>query len=569
MRAAHFLPIVLLAISADAAPKKPANGDKPWPMPIVLDASAKPIKDQRGNSCGTGLGFAGSLLESDHGDKLSDWLFVKDRAATAKIFREAGVTFVRVMGANSRWQVGMTWAKASEDDRAAMRKAYKSTPLVDPTACFSFWKENGVKALLCLTSKNVWADPVRAVPAESLEDVAKTTGAFVKWIVDNGCTDTVAGFEMDNEPFWGKEPEAYAKRWQAIIPEIKRHWPEARIGLPIAEYKSNDPDIAAVRARMTGAGQAMKSVERVNEWSGRAIVALGDRLADISHVIYHFYGANPSWGCTPSGFDRIRRFGKVFPEVADKRVWITEFRERSDEDNRCQQTFFSSLWKGHYLLEVLCQSEIDGAMLHHLGAQGGALNTAVGGRWWIGLQPDGTEFPDPDYAGRPRIEVGPCGPVFAIYNDALKAHPVVLAHGTANDGAEASYWHGSIYYDSMGAYVRALAKKTPKEKLPYVKGKTVEWVATLSPKKDSLALLMVNTKDAEVEIPVEIRGRQFAGKPQVRSVTCPAEHIHSHLIPGEKPLWTVSERTDANASGNKMSFRVGPNTVQSVTVPLR
>jgi hypothetical protein len=59
----------------------------------------------------------------------------------------------------------------------------------------------------------------------------------------------VAGFELGNEPYWGKDPEEYGRRWCAIVPAMKEVWPDAQIGMPLAEYRPNDPDIASVCAR--------------------------------------------------------------------------------------------------------------------------------------------------------------------------------------------------------------------------------------------------------------------------------------------------------------------------------
>lgn len=578
MRIAMIAMLCILPLVTSAGSRKyPVKSDKPWPMPIVVDVKADPIRDLRESTCGPCIGYAGSLLEKNFDDNTTEWLFEKNRSATAKVFREAGARFVRKQDFNPFWQEGIEYAKLkTKEDKAAMLKLHPGAPIADPHVYFSFWKENGIKAMLCLTSHYVFTDPVRSNKTTSdTEAVKKVICDLVKWILDNGYKDTVAGFEMDNEPFFGEDPEGYGRKWTEIIPAILKIWPEAKLGLPVAEYRAKDPDIAAVRARSTKVDQWFGKGEyfgfqKVNQWSGRAIVALSNQLQNVSHLIYHFYGANAAFACTPVGFARIEQFAKVFPEVKDKRIWITEFRERSDEDLRCHETFFSALWKGHYLLEVLCQPNIDAAMLHHLGAQGGGISTAANGRWWIVMQTDGrSELPDPDYDGHTRLEVGPTGPVFAIYCDALEGHPIVQSHGTANDGTAATYWHASMYYDYSKKYIQALAAGVPEDKLPYVAGRTVEWIATLSPKRDSLSILMVNTKDFEVEMPVEIKGRSFNGKPKVRSVGIDQRCLHWHLLPGEKPLWTVSERTDAKSFGNKMSFLVGPNTVQSVTVPLR
>ena len=133
--------------------------------------------------------------------------------------------------------------------------------------------------------------------------VKKTVCDYLRWIRDNGFADQVAGFELGNEPYWGKDPEVYGRRWCEIVPEMKKIWPDAKIGMPLAEYRQNDPDIAAVRARcedMTWCeAKGEFSLSRLNQWSGRFVAAMKPVLEDITHVIYHFYGANAAcgWSC--------------------------------------------------------------------------------------------------------------------------------------------------------------------------------------------------------------------------------------------------------------------------------
>ena len=80
---------------------------------------------------------------------------------------------------------------------------------------------------------------------------------------------------------------------------------------------------------------------------------------------------------------------------------------------------------------------------------------------------------------------------------------------------------------------------------------------------------MVNSNAKKMEIPIALKGVKFAGEPVVKSVTIAEGHVHSHLIPGERPLWKVSEQKLARFEGDKAVLPIGPNTVQSVTIPLK
>ena len=536
-----------------------------WPVTIIADADDTPIKDLRNSTSAPDLGYAGAMLESS--TLISEWFYISNRVESAKLVRDAGAWVVRPWGANDLWQRGIAWAKTK--DRAAMMKRYRNGVLIDPHAYFSFWKENGMKAILCLEQYGVYGDAEKGTRVSDIETTKKVICDYVQWIVDNGYKECVAGFELGNEPYFGNDPELYGQRWSEIVPAMKRVWPEMKIGMPLAEYRPDDPDIAAVRARATGLEWVQNGGEfsfgRLNQWSGRFIVAMSNQLHNVSHVIYHFYGADAAYGCGPSGFARIKNFAKVFPEIADKRVWITEWRERSDEDDRCHQTFSSSLWKGHYLLSCLAQPNIDGISLHNLATLAGGLAVSTGS-WLVQWDPAGCDYIDPDYKGVPRMEVGPSGPVFSIYTEALKSHPIVLNHGNCEkQGKDVIVWACALYYGSTWGQVSALSKDKP---MPPAKG-NVEWVVTMSADKSSLSVLMVNSNAKKMEIPIALKGVKFAGEPVVKSVTIAEGHVHSHLIPGERPLWKVSEQKLARFEGDKAVLPIGPNTVQSVTIPLK
>ncbi|MBO5774832.1 MAG: hypothetical protein J6R63_02285 [Kiritimatiellae bacterium] len=536
-----------------------------WPATILVDANDTPIKDLRNSTSAPDLGYAGAILEQS--TLISEWFYISNRVESAKLIRDAGAWVVRPWSANDLWQRGIAWAKTK--DREAMRKVYPHGVLIDPHAYFSFWKENGMKAILCLESYGVYGDAEKGTRVNDIEITKKVICDYVQWIVDNDYKECVAGFELGNEPYFGNDPELYGQRWSAIVPAMKRIWPEMKIGMPLAEYRAGDPDIAAVRARATGLDWVQDSGEfsfsKLNQWSGRFIVAMSNQLHNISHVIYHFYGADAAYGCGPSGFSRIKSFAKVFPEVADKRVWITEFRERSDEDDRCHQTFASSLWKGHYLLSCLAHPNIDGISLHNLGTLAGGLAISTGS-WLVQWDPSGRDYIDIDYAGVPRMEVGPAGPVFSIYTAALKKHPLIINHGNCEkQGKNEIVWSCVMYYGSTWGQVSALASNKP---MPPAKG-NVEWAATMSADKSSLSVLMVNSNARKIEMPIELKGVEFAGEGVVKSVTITEGHVHSHLIPGERPLWIVSENKLPRFEGARGTLPIGPNTVQSITIPLK
>ncbi len=558
--------MLLLAIAAVAAA---ATVRADWPITIGVDADAEPIKDLRNSTSAPDLGYAGAMLESS--TLVSEWFYISNRVESAKLIRDAGAWVVRPWTANDCWQRGLAWVATK--DRAALQKRHSRAVFIDPHAYFSFWKENGMKAILCLENYGVYDDVEKGTRVNDIESVRKVICDYLQWIVDNGYRECVAGFECGNEPYWGNDPELYGARWSAIIPEMKKIWPDVKIGIPLAEYRPNDPDIAAVRARATGLEWVQDggefSFSRLNQWSGRFIVALSNQIHNVSHVIYHFYGGDVAYGCGASGFKRIRNFAKVFPEIADKRVWITEWRERADENNRCHQTFQSSLWKGHYLLSCLAEPYIDGISLHNLATLAGGISVAEKGRWLVQWDPSDHDYIDPDWDGNVRMEIGPAAPVFSIYTDALKKHPIVLNHGNCEkQGKGVTVWASAMYYESSLSQMAAIAKGLPKERWPKLKS-NVEWAVAMSADRSSLSVLMVNSNGRRIDMPIRLKGVEFAGEPVVKSVTIPEKYLYAHLVPGERPLWIVKEGKSAAMSGVSGVLSIGPNTVQSVTIPLK
>ena len=560
---------LLAALAAAAASAHASSGQHYVGDALLVDLAAEPIKDQRQSSTAPDLGYAGCLTEG-YGD--CAWFYDPAHAdATWKLFEEAGAHVLK------QWDSVMTWQRGLHESKAG-------NP--NPKWCFDFWKKHGVKVLLTLEHRKVFEDAACTKTTDDLETVKRTILDYVRWIVKNGYQDVVGGFELGNEPYWGSDPEGYAARWVAIVPEIKKIFPEAKIGMPLAEYRAGDPDIAAVRARATGLewvqGGGEFSFSRLNQWSGRFIVAMKPVLDDITHVIYHFYGADRAYGCSHSGFNRIHNFAKVFPEIADKRVWITEWRERADEDLRCHQRFFSTLWKGHYMLGVLMQPEIEGISLHNLATlSGGLYVTTDKGTWCVQRGPDDREYPYVGDSKEPVMEVGPAGPVFRLYTEALLSHPLVvehvvpggkpgeIVHGKGKHGQWHGIWGGTMFYETGLRAQKAADAGTPPDQWPAIDSMW-ECVVALNAKRDSAALLMVNTHPYEDVIPVTVtNGTSFAGEAVVRSASVEKANLFQCQVPGTPRLWTESVSRENVDGKTSFSVRLPPYNIQTVVVGVK
>lgn len=539
---------------------------------IALDPAADLVKDLRESTCGTGLGYAGTLLEFP--TETTSWFFEKDRAATAAALRDCGARLVMEWSALDKWQIGRAYAAADAAGRDAIRARFGRGEglLADPARWFSLRRENGIKVILSLEQYRVWTDPAAGAATEDLATVRETICDYLRWILDNGFKDQVAGFELGCEPYWGHDPEAYGRRWSEIVPAMKRIWPDAKIGLPLAEYRPDDPDIAAVRARCENLEWCQPggefSFSRLNQWSGRFIVAISNRLDDISHVTYHFYGADPAYGCSATGFNRIERFAKVYPEIKGKKVWITEWRERADENNRCHQMFFSALWKAHWLLLCLSRPEVDGVNNHCLGSLSGGLYVSDGRTWRVQWDERNSEWPDESGVGHPHFELGPSGPLFRLYNDALADHPVVLKHGTnESQGPDANPWFSAVYYENVSKVGPWLASGKDPAAKPRLFGAT-EWIAATNPERTSLALLLVNTMRSPWTAEVDAKGVAGWGAPAIRTVSCPGDLVYDHERPGDPKPWTLEERTDPARGPGPLAIEVPPHSFRTIVVPI-
>ena len=482
--------VMALAIGAAPAPTAP----KP-DMTVRFDLKMPTFRDLSESSAFPTLGYAGCI--ADEGPGYFDEFFVNSPDRTWEVFKGAGARLVKEWGADGRWDENdpeHRWAKIT----------------------YSWRKQHGVKVLLCIENNG-----------RTINDARRRILGFVQWIVDNGFTEQVAGFELGNEPYWGSAPEQFARRWAEIVPGIKKIWPEAHIGFSIAEYRAGDPDIESVRSRLSTVDEWFKfggdewGMSKLNQWSGRFIRAFSSCLPLCSHVIYHFYGGTRPYGCSYAGIQRIRNFAKVFPEVKDKKVWITEWRYTADQDLVSQQTFQIAMFDALYMMMCVCQPEIDGLSAHQCGQLSGGFYYTNGRGTWAQRRWPKPEiwYPDPDQTGRPRLEVGPVGPVFKLLNEAILDHPHVLSRGRRTDGSinDGSYWSSHLCSSRLGG-----------------KG-VLEWILLADAARDSVALVVANADVQEWKPPLETVSCTL-GRPKVRVYRCRPEHVMMRQDPGEPGL---------------------------------
>ena len=557
---------------------------------ITIDPKAPAIKNVKKTDCATTLGYNGALTESSCD---AHWIY-QEYPDTAKVLREAGV-YLLMTGGQKKW-AERAWhrkmlaefrasGKKLEDLPKAERKQVENwmrSP--DPKAVWDFWKEHGIKTFVCFdTGSKTFIDGKYVDAGPAAYD--KQCIDFVKWIIDGGYQDVVAGFRLGNEPYWGgatfkDHAIKYSDVWTNIVPTIKKMWPKAHIGVNLAEYFDNDPDVAAVRNRSLGEVPVEKlgyfKPRVINQWSAQVILRMKENgvLKHLDHIDYHGYGAESPYSGSYYGIQRYRKFMKAFPEIDHiKKMWITEWRDRSDEANRSHQTFFSTLWKAHWCLTSLAQPDIDGTSLHCISSLAGGIAISDGKSWYnywlsVGWVPDRQKTR--------RMEVGPAGPLFRIFNEALLAYPDVIAHGV-NDVTEGEdrFFAGTRYYDSW-VKMREAGENRPAD----LEG-AVEWVALRRHK--GIALLMVNTTSKEKTVRVNLPEPWSAIQPFYQAVSCDTGKILSTTIPGETPLWRESAWEDTMGPGwfeprvngkwrprrlNPLTVTIAPNTIQSVKIPL-
>ena len=507
---------------------------------VSVDPAVEPIKDLRQLKAGAGFGFNSFLGESAHAN--ADWYYNVDKDNTAKAFAESGTRIVRVQDAQIHFQGDRaervrfaTTYRRFDWGRAALDMS-KPRHWTDASNVFGFFKRQGMKVILCL--EGAVYDSEKDAMTSDVDKVEKVTLDYLKWIRDNGYADCVIGVELENEPYFSSKPDSFARRWNQIVPKMRALWSDLAIGLPISIYQQNDPDLEAVRRR----GQLKDALEgpahtaaHVNQWTGNAITSMSPEvMSNITHVIIHTYGANGSYTANYGGIEKARRMRKIYPEIDGKPFWITEWRDRSDEDHVCHRRFVTTLWKAQYLQMVVAQPDVDATFLHSNGTCAGNLYQSNGKTWVLQVDESGKRggLCDTTGNGQWRLDVGTAGPLFRIFLHAFDRHPLVLAHG---DEKGFGFNANTRMYDADVA--RMFARRDGKVEPPRVTDLT--WVIAADAKRKSYAFLLVNTHEEPRHVNLSVSGCTF-GDGIVRSITCTPGLERALEIPGEPKPWRVN-----------------------------
>lgn len=584
----RYLALVALAVSFSGACRRDSCGEERVPAAkITVDLGGKPIRDISESSCCPVLGYAGGGAQ---GGEDAKWLFETHRKEAAAVFRRCGARFVRQWNAINQWYygAGSLMRKDKKTGRLYNSRPGMTTPMKN---VFSFYKEYGIKVLLTLENHSAVTNFVTGEASTDIDIVKKSVCDYVKWIVDNGFSEVVAGFELGNEPYWAggvmftdknATPERYAARWCEIIPEMKKIFPGCRIGMPLAEYLSTDPDIAAVRARTQQAerleAKGYFDASCLNQWSGRFVKAMAPQLHNISHIIYHSYGADAPFSATYWGITRYRRFSEAYPEIKGKKFWITEWRDRSDEDVPSHMRFRETLNKSAYMLMMLAQSEVDGMNMHEFRIATGSLawsfadRAAKTGNWSVQWMNQGPERPDYDSIGESRVFIGSMGPAMQLMVESLRRNPVVMDfgsvnHGSYSGGSSNAVWACSDYYASVLDRRLGIRKGLKGDDLPAIKG-DCQYLITRSKDRNLWVLHCVNMNPHDVEADIVFKGHGIPGAPDIRVTSCEERFADAHEIAGFGRLSREYAYQPFAMEAGEFRVTIPGNSVTTVTIPV-
>lgn len=578
---------VVVAIASACQMKNQEPEERPV-RTITLNLNAKPIRDISQSSSSPILGYAGAGV---HGGEDAKWLFETHRKEAAAVFRKCGARFVRQWNAVRQWQfgAGALFVRDRKTGKVKNRFAHMTTDMYN---AFSFYKEYGIKVVLTLENYGSITNFGTHATTSDINYVKKDICDYVKWIVDNGFKEVVAGFELGNEPYWAGSrmftdpnctPERFAERWCAIIPEIKKIFPECKIGMPLAEYFSADPDIAAVRARTEQAekleAKGYFDASSMNQWSARFIKAMESQLHNVSHVIYHTYGADAPFSATYWGIRRYRLFSEAYPQLKGKKFWITEWRDRSDEEVPSHMRFRETLNKSAFMLMMIAQPEIDGMNLHEFRCQTGSLawsfwdNKNKTGNWSVQWMNGGPDRPDYDSVGESRVHIGSMGPAMQLMVESLRRNPLVMDFGSDNygsysEGCSNAVWACSDYYASVIDYRQGIRKGLPAEKMPKIKG-DCQYLITCDKTKNIWAIHCVNMNPEDVEFDVAFNGYCNPGAPDIRVTCCEERFADAHEIAGFGRLSREYAYQPYAVEAGKYRVKIPGNSVTTVTIPVR
>lgn len=518
------------------------------------------IKDLSALGCAPGFGYNDALHTLSTGR--ADVFYSERTNETAAAFRGAGVRVLRAPSILD-WQ-----GEAASRAGVAARRPSRAKELLDPALdwhfspmkdFYGFCRATGVKFVVML-SPAVYDGKASGLTSDP-QKVFDVTMAYLRWIREKGFEEVVAGFEMENEPYFGEDLDGYIARWRKLLPAIRREWPKTPIGMPIARYSNDDPDLVAVRAAAMKRDKIVtadhKDIDHLNQWNGNVALGLGKEALDcITHLVIHVYGAEGHWNTNINGINRARVVQRILPELAGKKFWITEWRERSREDPFSHRAFRMTLWKALYLQMTLAQKDVDLVCLHDLGRVSGGLYVAMDGFWNYGFGPEGKPFsvPDRDWAGVPHLDVGGPGALFRLYGDLLMRCPLVLANGAPNGDRESI-----VFYESVKAY-RNLRREKGVDDPSVVKG-GLSWVALANRERTRVGLLLVNTSAEPIGVKASFEGATLEF-PLFRTLSAPADKLDVYEVPGDPKPWKSESWMDRLPPCDR--FTVPANTAMTV-----
>ena len=177
------------------------------------------------------------------------------------------------------------------------------------------------------------------------------------------------------------------------------------------------------------------------------------------------------------------------------------------------------------------------------------------------------------------------GVMYRILSESILDYPILLQHGTSRETNTTNAFYTSARLTDE-VYRRRRAIREGKTAflglfggVPEVKGET-EWVAAMSKKRNTVCLMMVNSKNEEEVATIRVKDRVLA-VPTYVTVSCPEEYLDCASVPGEAHPWKEMAWEDSQQGGfdaihmamydgikpknDVLKIRIAPHTVQSVT----
>ena len=262
-----------------------------------------------------------------------------------------------------------------------------------------------------------------------------------------------------------------------------------------------------------------------------------------------------------------------------KDFWITEWRDRSDEDVPSHTRYRETLTKMGYMLMMLAQPDVACMNLHEFRCQTGTLAWSYPdgknktGNWSVQWMDGAGDRPDFDSIGESRVYVGSMGPAMQNVVESLRRIPVVLDFGSDNRGAYSEGCSNAVYacsdyYGSVLDYRFALRQGKTGEELPRING-DCSYLITRDAGKGKLCFFAVNTKGEDVSFDLEFPELWNAGSPEYRVETCPEKYLDAHEIAGHRLAETYAYSPYRfYPYGRPYRITIPANSVTTVWIPV-